>query len=157
MTPDELKRLRELCEKATAGPWKSDYCGDVWTISGEVPHVNDGGMELFQGIGTTTRGPDNGNAAFIAAARTAVPALLDEVERLEEENAMLRGKIPEHLAPTKILAMKQNLKIAVEALNGLTARHVWITEPTLRNWKDVCSCMTAEAGVALAKIQGEGK
>lgn len=45
----EIKRLRELCEKATPGPWE-----------------DEGGKY----------GPDE---LFIAASRTAIPALLDEL------------------------------------------------------------------------------
>jgi len=63
MTDEEITRLRTLCDAATPGPWMrvglfvlDDQC---WWLD--------------------TRGD---NTAFITAAREAVPALLDEVEKL---------------------------------------------------------------------------
>lgn len=56
MTNDELERLAKLADAATAGPW--------------VTHI-DGHLRLM-----------DETAAFIAAARTAVPELLAEVRRL---------------------------------------------------------------------------
>lgn len=43
----------------------------------------------------------------------------------------------------------------LEALEGIAAKMEWITEPKLRNWKDVCTRMAAEAAVAIAKAKGE--
>lgn len=79
MTEEELERLEELCSRATPGPWKvrqefgrslTPY-GDVFMLCaadlGEEASLN--------------------NAAFIVAARTALPALLAEVRRLQAELA----------------------------------------------------------------------
>lgn len=70
MTPDELQRLKDLCERATAGPWLASagfsviqtnhVTRDVWTI----PMTHD-------------------DIAFIAASREALPNLLAFVEHLE--------------------------------------------------------------------------
>ena len=78
------QQLRELCAKATPGPWESNVWietdGDEWraTGPGHDEHASDYGSE--------PGGPDEqaaqADAAFIAAARTAVPALLDECDAL---------------------------------------------------------------------------
>jgi len=62
LTDEEIQQLRELCEKATPGPWE---------------------IEFDDGVGMD---PDS---TFIVAARTALPRLLDKVERLKEENSRL--------------------------------------------------------------------
>ena len=76
MKPERIKQLRELCEKATPGPW--EQCKDdpwcVWVMNGDKD-----GFNLLAECGWID---NDWNAAFIAAARTAVPELLDEVERL---------------------------------------------------------------------------
>lgn len=60
-------RLRRLADAATPEPWHSDDDGLVW------------GPTLGDPVSSSTEITD---AEFIAAARTAVPALLDEVQRL---------------------------------------------------------------------------
>jgi len=57
MTPAELQRLRALCERATPGPW--------------FPRPKEVAIPIVPN-----------DVAFIAAAREAVPQLLDEVEHL---------------------------------------------------------------------------
>ena len=80
MTPEELTRLRELERAATASPWSTD---DHVVRPGDSPgqwHIYESGEDdppLFSsGLGTKE------DAAFIAAARNALPGLLDELERL---------------------------------------------------------------------------
>lgn len=72
MTPSRLSELKELAAAATPGPWE--------------PILNEGGEEYWlpHPFWTTTAcGPcGEANARFIAAARTAVPELVAEVERL---------------------------------------------------------------------------
>lgn len=108
MTPDELKTLKELAKAATQGPWKSDYCGDVWTESPDVP-LDDSQPEigpLFRTIGSTPKGPDNGDAAFIAAANPqTVTALVEEVERAHRERDEARAEVDAGLrSPFWVLA-----------------------------------------------------
>lgn len=80
---DRLAEIRARAEAATAGPW----CTDDWEIyQGER---YEAGAEW---IGETCRAvgqsqEDRANAAFVAAARSDVPALLAEVERLRAELA----------------------------------------------------------------------
>lgn len=67
LTEDTLREWRRLAEGATKGPW-----------------TTDGGDVRFVYVGTEplSKVYRNGDAAFIAASRVAVPALLDECERL---------------------------------------------------------------------------
>lgn len=80
MTLPEIDALLGLCEKATEGPWEADgdriygedakAPGDPWiigTTEGDIP----GNRRGFE------------NAAFIAAARSALPKLLAEAKRLQ--------------------------------------------------------------------------
>lgn len=78
MTPSERQALRELCEAATPGPWRhrvgADNDDNIWEC------VEDQEGLFVEDI--------SANCRFIAAARTALPALLDRVEVLED---MLRA------------------------------------------------------------------
>jgi len=78
MKLEELKAIKRRCANATRGPWHFDaqiiysyYEGEkehpVCRIGDELPYNRDDGM----------------NAEFIAASRTDVPALVEEVERLQ--------------------------------------------------------------------------
>jgi hypothetical protein len=78
MTNDELDRLQALADEATAGPWTAaatvdEYGQRLHTVD-VLPLTTFGEIEL-------------NDAAFIAASRDAVPALIAEVRRLREENA----------------------------------------------------------------------
>jgi hypothetical protein len=103
MTPAERAALRGLCDAATEGPWSAE-AHDVGDRFPEVfvrvpsqshalvfedarPRPESPAWEWTHNDRTEQAKRD---VAFIAAARTAVPALLDEVERLEAENATMR-------------------------------------------------------------------
>ena len=70
MTQEEIDRLRSLCAAATLGPWDWDE-GDNAIYR----------LETMENIGFS---PYAADAAFIAAAREAIPALLDEVEKAQK-------------------------------------------------------------------------
>lgn len=103
LTAEDIKAARELVEKATRGPWfvqeQRHYADPTRSRLNVMYTATDAHnlgakfslarVELF-GSGN---GNDEGNAAFIAAARTLVPALLDEVERLTKHCADLAGDI----------------------------------------------------------------
>lgn len=82
MTPADIKRLRELCDKATPGPWHNNgpfekaFEDHGWrAIAGsKFVHVARKYQQPYPQCAV--------DADFIAAARTALPELLDEVERL---------------------------------------------------------------------------
>jgi hypothetical protein len=83
LSPADLAALRALCEKATKPPWMEGTAGQTGVVhydGDDVTHV-------------ATCHPDN--AAFIAASRTALPRLLDELEsarRERDEARELLGK-----------------------------------------------------------------
>ena len=83
MTEDERERLRALYEAATPGPWEA-------AVDSHAPW---NGKRIAWVETTSTSCPvadvpnsdrARADAAFIATARTAVPALLDENARLRE-------------------------------------------------------------------------
>ena len=89
----DIKKLREICEKASPGPWKAvasrtavGVCYRIFPESwGKVP--DHGGICAYDdctSLNPHPKGEQAANAQFIAAARTALPELLDEVERLRE-------------------------------------------------------------------------
>lgn len=75
MTDTELAAIRERCEAATEGPWEkiTERWLGVW---------QDIRVVAFDGKYTICGDTAIADAEFIAAARTDVPALLDEVERM---------------------------------------------------------------------------
>jgi len=99
------KELRELCEMATEGPWvvcqhlKSieddaacpcGYRGAIWGPEHDVAMSvaqpgHDGEPEGQENLGPSRypRDKEIANAQFIAASRTAIPALLDRIEEME--------------------------------------------------------------------------
>ena len=74
LTERELQDLARLCERASQGPWQADRLGQG--------HVRDSLNRLIARCGVDTTGKGEINAAFIARARTDVPRLIAEVQRL---------------------------------------------------------------------------
>lgn len=76
----DTKELRALEAKATPGPWygRPSFLTDTFQIHGERQVV----------VAGVSRGRD---AEFIIASRNAIPALLDELDRLREEGEKLVG------------------------------------------------------------------
>lgn len=92
MTIDR-EELRRLCEAATPGPWTLDPC------DGEFGFVRSGIVWTAQNDSAAFSGTDfiqaktEEDAAFIAAARAAVPALLDALEAAEARERRLREAV----------------------------------------------------------------
>jgi hypothetical protein len=84
--PLDLAPIQARADAATPGPWWNDG-HEIAIYQGEPGGPGD----VWIGETCTTRLPDwgNANAAFIAAARQDVPALLAEVTRLREINRRL--------------------------------------------------------------------
>ena len=89
-TLEQEVRLRKLCNAATPGPWQMNQLEhDIWI---ETPDCGDG-----EPCSICTMSNDqydqSADAAFIAEARTALPAALDTIEELWKEIAELRETI----------------------------------------------------------------
>lgn len=81
MTVD-IAGLRALIAAATPGPW------EPYGAVGGPPGVEslDNGHTVAEMFGCDEHPPNaTADAAFVAAARTALPAALDEIERLQAE------------------------------------------------------------------------
>ena len=81
MTTPDTERLRKLAAEATPGPWHPHPAGKyVWTeeLGGIIQNWSDDANAVA-------------DVEFIAAAREAVPALLDRIARLEAQ-ADIRGR-----------------------------------------------------------------
>jgi hypothetical protein len=87
--PLDLDAIRARCEVATDGPWTTE--GEVARIeSGEPGAWGDPVVDVvYLGHGASELHLSEEDAEFIAAARTDVPALIAEVERLR---ALLDGR-----------------------------------------------------------------
>lgn len=83
MTTERIKELRELCDKVTPGPWY-EYANQGHVFS--IQTLNGSGGCILPRSGYEWIRVDD--AKFIAASRTAIPELLDEIERLQRELSM---------------------------------------------------------------------
>jgi len=100
MTDSELKRLESLCEKATPGPWEK---GDFDVVGpGNGPNTETlvasiyrhGFTKIEMSASHETSGPSLfEDADFIAAARTALPALVVEIRQLQVHRDFLEREI----------------------------------------------------------------
>jgi hypothetical protein len=79
MTPTEI---RKLMEGVTPGEWAvGDFDGQGWPVTAPLPYAESSNtISIMPARAFSLR-----DARFIAAARTLVPQLLDEVERLTRE------------------------------------------------------------------------
>ena len=105
MTPEYRMELRELCEKATPGPWEYESSGGqdcVWhdvmaageeILNGETqPQLSIVHASYHHQCRAEAR-QVNADLTFVASARTALPAALDDIDRLEAENKKLRDAL----------------------------------------------------------------
>lgn len=98
MTEEDLKRLEALAEAATEGPWTFEECED-WPgrVEGITSHL---GRIVETDAGCYP--PELRDAAFICAARTAVPEMAQELrwawesaDKANDENARMRARLCE--------------------------------------------------------------
>ena len=76
ISDDELKEIKELCDKATSGPWISFIEGRNHTSGCNFIRTSDEDIEL---TGATGNDQD-----FIASCRQDIPRLIDEINRLKK-------------------------------------------------------------------------
>ena len=114
-----LDEIRALCDAATPGPWEWDGSRGV-----KAPAMNG---ELRDDLGVAVHWKPN--AQFIAASRTLIPEMADEIEKLrpmEELAKMVRLHSPDLLDEVKQLrADRQRLivnghcPLCTDQLHGL--------------------------------------
>lgn len=127
MTPAELKAIRARADAATAGPWKIDKrdCDEkVDWETGRVCIVVEGGETVVdywaKWADDSGMSMKKADGEFIAAARTAVPALCDALEKEWAANrAMLYGRL---LDVERYLKAEQALEAAQREIDQI-ARH----------------------------------
>ena len=90
MTPERLAEIRVRAEAATQGPWEAqDYSADPGDevsciTAGEPGTMRQRAVAYAIAYSWTTPESCAADATFIAAARTDVPDLVAEIERLRE-------------------------------------------------------------------------
>ena len=117
----DIKKLRELEGKATPGPW------EVYDKSGRVDFI-------YPAVGLVAVDGDDENiilhitpadAALIAAARNAMPDLLDLVEAQGAENAALKERLAAAEQNALILAVVVNgLRLLMQESDGVAGYHL---------------------------------
>ena len=80
MTPADLAEVQRLCAAATPGPWHTLTDGDGNTVIVQTGHMTDRSWQIPR---------HDEDLEFIAAARTLVPALADEIDALRARVAEL--------------------------------------------------------------------
>ena len=89
LTRKQELKLRKLCNAATPEPWQMNQLEhDIWI---ETPDCGDGESCTICTI-SNDQYDQSADAAFIAEARTALPAALDTIEELRKEIAELKMK-----------------------------------------------------------------
>ncbi|GIM45942.1 hypothetical protein DNHGIG_14910 [Collibacillus ludicampi] len=120
MNKEQLQAIRERVNRATPGPWsihREDVGDDVvfyvpTMIKSEKRTIVDSDGGLISWSEPCTSEQVEADAEFIAHAREDVPALLNEVERLEEENRRFREALEE-------ISKEDSLYFAVKARQAL--------------------------------------
>lgn len=145
MTPSRRQELRALCDAATPGPWWPRDATRRGTVESHCGHVCTAGF-------LETCEPD---AAFIAAARTAVPELLDEVEKWQHAEA---AAVDAHIAMgAELLGWKQRADAAEKERDELDAEaEKWSTDAGVA-WGAVEVAREALLAIADANVEVFGK
>ncbi len=83
----DLRReaTRAICDAATPGPWFAEPIGDRDQHAIQHGRTIQGVLRWQGYLNSLDCGEDDGTATFIAHARTALPAALDEIERLRTD------------------------------------------------------------------------
>lgn len=125
LADDGFAEIRARAEAATEGPW----CTDDWEIYQGAEYMPG----LSRWVGETCRGhvdgfpQDRADAAFIAAARSDVPALLAEVDRLRAERHSTNEALDDAVKAiaekgARVAELEQQLAAAIESPLAVAAR-----------------------------------
>ena len=109
MTPEKIAEWRALCDAATPGPWFRDECGSEVT---RLLCADDPSRAYGRVSETVADYLYFCDADFIAAARTALPDALDEIERL---NIVNDQRVYER---DRALAEVERLRAGIKAVIG---------------------------------------
>lgn len=165
-TADDRKKLRELAEKATPGPWSvvdTPWGNGDWIVQGTGdPHgrrpICD--LQMIDPGDEWDDGQDDANATFIAAANPdAVKALLDQVERLERERDEAIGAGRSRAEAARLLAGQESrLRGRIERLERVAeyAKHTPLCWDLMFHDERPCSCGLDAARSAVADRTKEG-
>ena len=124
MTEGDLKKLREIADAATPGPWEVDDTNGRATIEDADGYAVAHPAEFANIRTMQSHGHENNlaNARFIAAARNAVPALIVMVQQLSEQVDAIPTLLTENARLTKAVAeapkFLEAVKIATSAENA---------------------------------------
>jgi len=113
LTEKQLKEIEERASKATPGPWTLD----INYLVGFPPKTRPTGESIMLLEETCRAGSaeaDDANMEFIAHAREDVPALLEEVKRLQAKQAIWENCI--HTNGTSTEQQKHEVARLQEAL-----------------------------------------
>jgi len=108
LTPEQLLAIRKRADAATPGPWTTRYGQRQLTVEREsgkgLPLAICADWDLAPGY---TPSPHS-DAEFMAAARSDIPALLDEVERLRkqlDQTLVALGRIGMSMNPEELAVL----------------------------------------------------
>ena len=87
MTTEQIQAMRDTIAAATPGPWMRN--GKA-AIGWRLDSINEGTVGLGYLMNPAAIVPKEEDADFVALARTELPKLLDDVERLQRENQDLQ-------------------------------------------------------------------
>jgi regulator of replication initiation timing len=99
MDEKRIAELRGLCERATAGPWA--LTGSRSQLIESRPMAEMANPRDMRTIICDVWSRIKENSKFIIAARTALPELLDDNDRLTAENATLAQQLADTKRKTK--------------------------------------------------------
>lgn len=135
MTDSELKKLEELCNAATKGPWNAVFRGAYTRTDDVVTAING----LVESVCADLHSRDSN---FIAASRDAVPKLIAEIRKHQDHF--------EHCQSSKIVTLSLEVQKLRAALEFYADKENWDAEnvsPTV--WEDGDIDLGARARAAL--------
>ena len=115
MTQQELDALKALADAATPGPWEEVAESGEWWITSASDETAS--LYVIPDTGLTNQA----DVDFIAASRTAVPALIAEVERLQvawsaEHDAYIRADEQARMARREVERLRAELADYADAI-----------------------------------------